>query len=120
MVEDDEDIQVLIETAFSLDSRFTLAGTSTTAEDAFELARTNDADLIVLDQGLAGALTGLEAAPRFKEVAPKAKIILFTARADLLVEAALEPAVDSFLLKTNAAMLLRVAQELLGTGGSAV
>jgi DNA-binding NtrC family response regulator len=119
VVEDDEDVQDLIETVFSLDSRFTFAGVSARAEDAFEMARTNKAGLIVLDHGLAGELTGLEAAPRFKEVAPLSKIILFTARAELRQAAAAEPAVDAFVLKTDSAHLLRVAQQVLGMSGSA-
>src|ERR1035437_1714183 len=61
VVEDDEDAQDLIETVFSLDSRFILAGVSATAEDAFEMARTNKAGLIVLDHVLAGELTGIQA-----------------------------------------------------------
>jgi response regulator of citrate/malate metabolism len=49
VVEDDEDVQDLIETVFSLDSRFTLAGVSATAEDALEMARTKKVALIVLN-----------------------------------------------------------------------
>jgi DNA-binding NarL/FixJ family response regulator len=71
VVEDDEDVQVLIENVFSLDSRFTFSGVSATAEDAFEMVQTNEPATVVLDHGLAGRLTGLEAAPRFKRVAPQ-------------------------------------------------
>jgi len=114
VVEDDEDAQDLIETVFSLDSRFILAGVSATAEDAFEMARTNKAGLIVLDHVLAGELTGIQAAPRFKDVAPLSKIILFTAHEELREAAAAEPAVDALVLKTDSTHLLRVAQQLLG------
>jgi DNA-binding NarL/FixJ family response regulator len=119
VVEDDEDVQVLIENVFSLDSRFTFAGVSATAEDAFEMVQTNEPGTVVLDHGLAGRLTGLEAAPRFKEVAPQSKIILFTAHEELRAAAAAEPAVDAFVLKTDSTHLLRVAQQLQGTAGSA-
>jgi len=119
VVEDDKDVQLLIETAFSLDSRFTFAGVSATAEDAFEMVQTNDPGTIVLDQGLAGRLSGLEAAPRFKDVAPQSKIILFTAHEELREAAAAEPAVDAFVLMTDSTHLLRVAQQLLGLAGSA-
>jgi DNA-binding NarL/FixJ family response regulator len=119
VVEDDKDVQLLIETAFSLDSRFTFAGVSATAEDAFEMVQTNDPGTIVLDQGLAGRLSGLEAAPRFKDVAPQSKIIFFTAHEELREAAAAEPAVDAFVLKTDSTHLLRVAQQLLGLAGSA-
>ena len=70
----------------------------------------------MLDHGLAGELTGIDAAPRFKEVAPQAKIILFTAHAELRVRAGDEPAIDAFLLKTDVAQLLPLAQRLTGLG----
>jgi len=108
-----------IQTVFSLDSRFTLAGVSATAEDAFKVAGTNKAELIVLDHALAGELTGIEAAPKFKEVAPESKIILFTAHAELRQAAAAEPAIDAFVLKTDSNYLLRVAQQLLSMSGHA-
>gem|GEM_PF-2721654 len=60
-----------------------------------------------------------QAAPRFKEVTPKAKIIFFTARAELREVAARVPAVDPFVLKTESSRLLRIAQELLDMAGSA-
>ena len=119
VVEDDEDVQDLIQTVFSMDSRFTLAGVSATAEDAFKVAGTNKAELIVLDHALAGELTGIEAAPKFKEVAPQSKIILFTAHAELRQAAAAEPAIDAFVLKTDSPYLLRVAQQLLSMSGHA-
>jgi DNA-binding NarL/FixJ family response regulator len=69
---------------------------------------------MVLDNALAGALSGLEAAPRLKELAPQSKIILFTAQADLQARADAEPAVDAFLLKTASVRLLPPAPRLTG------
>jgi len=114
VVEDDPDVQFLIETVFSEDDRFSVAVLTASAEDALEVARTTEPGIIVLDHGLAGALTGLEAAPRLKEVAPNAKIILFTAHAELRHFAADEPAIDAFLLKTDISQLLPLAQRLTG------
>ena len=116
VVEDDPDVQFLIETVFSEDDRFSLAVLAASAEDALEVARTTEPGIIVLDHGLAGALTGLEAAPRLKEAAPNAKIILFTAHAELQHPAADEPAIDAFLLKTDILQLLPLAQRLTGLG----
>jgi CheY-like chemotaxis protein len=116
VVEDDPDVQFLIETVFSEDDRFSLAVLAASAEDALEVARTTEPGIIVLDHGLAGALTGLEAAPRLKAVAPNAKIILFTAHAELQHPAADEPAIDAFLLKTDILQLLPLAQRLTGIG----
>ena len=112
IVEDDPDVQFLIETIFSMDSRFALARVAATAEDALETAQTTEPEIIVLDHGLSGELSGLEAAKRFKELAPKSKIILFTAHAELEAPTRDEPAIDAFLLKTESAQLLPLAQML--------
>ena len=116
VVEDDPDVQFLVEVVFSEDDRFAVAVLAASAEAALEMARTTEPGIIVLDHGLAGALTGLEAAPRLKEVAPNAKIILFTAHAELRHPAADEPAIDAFLLKTDVSQLLPLAQRLTGIG----
>lgn len=116
VVEDDPDVQFLIKTVFSEDARFFIAGVAASAEDALEMARTTEPGIIVLDHGLAGALTGLEAAPRFKALTPNAKITLFTAHAELRYPAADEPAIDAFLLKTDISQLLPLAQQLTGLG----
>jgi DNA-binding NarL/FixJ family response regulator len=116
IVEDNQDIQFLIRTIFSLDSRFAVAGESPSAEEGLELAQSAQPGLIVLDQALAGELTGIDAAPRFKAAAPHAKIILFTAHADSRFQAGNEPAIDGFLLKTEVTQLLALAQRLTGLG----
>jgi DNA-binding NtrC family response regulator len=115
VVGDDPDVQFLVETIFSIDSRFTLAGVVASAEEALESLRTAEPGVIVLDQALSGQLTGLDAAPRLKELAPQAKIIMFTAHADLKARADKEP-VDGFVLQTKPTQLLRLAQRLTGLG----
>ena len=116
VVEDDPDVQFLVETIFSMDRRFTLAGLVASAEEALESLRTSQPRIIVLDHGLSGQLTGLDAAPRIKELAPQAKIIMFTAHADLKARADKEPAIDGFVLQTKPTQLLRLAQRLTGLG----
>jgi len=86
------------------------------AEDGLEMARTSQPGIIVLDHGLSGQLTGLDGAPRLKELAPQAKIIMFTAHADLKARADKEPAIDGFVLKTESTQLLPLAQRLTGLG----
>jgi DNA-binding NarL/FixJ family response regulator len=112
VVEDDPDIQSLIATIFSMDPRFFVAGLADSAEDALEMARKTDPEIIVLDDRLTGSLTGVESVPQFKEAAPKAKIILFTAHADTHARVVNEPAIDAFLLKTETGELLPLAQQL--------
>ena len=114
VIEDDPDVQLLIETIFSMDSRFSAANAAKTAEEALESTRKAEPGVIILDHGLAGTLTGLDAAPMLKELAPGAKIILFTAHAELQSRASAEPAIDAFLLKTDSTRLLSLAQRLTG------
>ena len=117
VVEDDPDVQFLVESIFSMDPRFNAADVAESAEAALEWsARTAGPGVIVLDHGLAGALTGLTAARRLRELAPLAKIILFTAHAELKALADEEPAIDAFLLKTDSSQLLPLAQRLTGLG----
>src|SRR5664280_3146687 len=75
VVEDDPDVQFLVETIFSMDARLTLAAVAASAEEALESLRTTEPQIIVLDHGLSGQLTGLDTAPRLSELAPQAKII---------------------------------------------
>jgi response regulator of citrate/malate metabolism len=112
IVEDDPDIQSLIATIFSMDPRFSVAGLAETAEEALEIARKTQLEIIVLDDRLAGALTGVEAVPELKTAAPGAKIILFTAHADVQARVVKQPYVDAFLLKTDTGELLPLAQQL--------
>jgi DNA-binding NarL/FixJ family response regulator len=112
IVEDDPDIQSLIATIFSMDPRFEVVGLAESAEDALVIARATRPEIIVLDDRLSGALTGVVAVPQFKQAAPGAKIILFTAHADLQARVVSQPDIDAFLLKTDTGELLPLAQQL--------
>ena len=114
VIEDDPDVQFLIEAIFSMDPRFTVTHVAESAEEALETSPTSEPGIIVLDHGLAGPLPGLAAAPMLKELAPHAKIIMFTAHAALQARADKEPAIDAFLLKTESEKLLPLAQQLIG------
>ncbi|MDQ1482204.1 MAG: hypothetical protein QOF35_280 [Actinomycetota bacterium] len=116
VIEDDPDVQFLIESIFAMDPRFTTPLVTESAEEALESPVLADPAIIVLDDGLAGPLPGLAAAPLLKERAPLAKIIMFTAHAQLQDRVDHEPAVDAFLLKTEPEMLLPLAQKLTGVG----
>ena len=113
VVEDDPDVAFLVETIFSMDSRFTVAAVADPAEQALTTAPSKEPGTIMLDHGLAGVLTGLEAAPKLKQLVPRSKI-MSTAQAELEARAQEEPAIDAFLLKTESTRLLALAQELTG------
>jgi DNA-binding NarL/FixJ family response regulator len=113
-VEDDPAFQVLIRAtlgeATDLDI---LEEMPATIDRALEVAREVQPKLIILDHNLGGEMIGLSAAPRLKEAAPEAKILLFTSY-DIGAEARREPAVDAFLRKDNVDQLLPTSHRLLG------
>lgn len=116
VVEDDRDVRTLVRVNLAEDPRLQILGEVASAEEAIELARHAGPGLglIILDHSLSGPLTGLEAAPRLKELAPGAKIILFTAHERLRVKATEDPSIDAFLLKTRSDELLGLAERLMG------
>jgi DNA-binding NarL/FixJ family response regulator len=112
-VEDEPDVRQMIRALLSRDPRLEILGEAASAEEAIELARSAEPGLIVLDHLIEGPVTGLEAAPSLKEVAPSSKILLFSAH-DLRKEAREEPSVDAFLRKDRPTELLPTALRLLG------
>jgi len=113
VVEDDVDMRLLIHVTLERDPRLEIVGEAASAEQAIELARSQEPGLIVLDHSIEGTMTGLQAAPLLKEAAPQAKILLFTAY-DLAAEAAAEPAVDGYLRKDDLNQLVPTVDRLLG------
>jgi DNA-binding NarL/FixJ family response regulator len=115
IVEDEVDVRWLIRMTLLDDPRLELVGEAASAAEAIALARIEQPGLVVLDHSIEGDVMGLQAAPLLKQVAPEAKILLFSAY-DLKAAAAAEPAVDAFLLKTQIDQLLSTVQGLLGLG----
>ena len=119
IVEDDPDLRLLIRLTLATEPDFEIIGEAASAEDAVELLRGTHSGvvgLIILDHSLEGALTGMDAAPKLKILAPQAKIILFTAYDHLRALATAEHSIDAFLLKTNIADLLPLARQVVGLG----
>ena len=113
-VEDDPAFQVLIRATLGETSELDiLEEMPATIERALEVTREVQPKLIILDHNLGGKMIGLSAAPKLKEVAPDAKILLFTSY-DIGAEARREPAVDAFLRKDNVDQLLATSNRLLG------
>lgn len=113
IIEDDPDFRRLIRITLGSDPDLDLDGEAASADEALPLAEERQPDLVVLDHFIEGPLMGIELAPLIKQVAPQAKIMLFTTH-DLEVEASREPAIDKFLRKHDLALLLPAVRELLG------
>jgi DNA-binding NarL/FixJ family response regulator len=112
VVEDDADIRFLISLTLRSDDRLEIMGEAATADEAVELARTEQPGLIILDHYIEGTVMGLDAVPALKEVAPASKILLFSSH-DLSAEVARQPLVDGFLRKDRMDDLLPTVQHLL-------
>lgn len=115
IVEDEEDMRCVIHALLARDPRLVVRGHATSAAEAVELAASLSPGLIVLDHVNDGPVDGLDAAPTLKQIAPEAKILLFSAF-DLAVEAKRSRAVDAYLAKDEPQKLLPFAQSLLGLG----
>jgi DNA-binding NarL/FixJ family response regulator len=113
VVEDDSDMRKLIHFLLARDSRLDPTGEASTAEEALAIARQQQPDLVILDHYIDGPLMGIQAAPKIKEAAPAAKILVFS-DFDLAAECAAEPAVDAFLHKRRRSHLLETALHLVG------
>jgi DNA-binding NarL/FixJ family response regulator len=112
VVDDDPDVRAVVRAIMAADPRLEVMGEASSADEAVELARSLEPRVIILDHYIDGDVMGLEAAPRLKEVAPRAKILLFTAY-DMAAQAKAEPAVDGYLRKDSISELLPTVLEML-------
>ena len=113
VVEDSQEMRFIIERTLRKDGRLELDDGAVSADEAIAAAKDNQPDLVILDHFIEGDVLGLQCAPLIKQVAPGAKILLFS-DFDLKQEAAGEPAVDMFLPKKRLSDLLTTVQDLLG------
>ncbi len=112
LVEDDRTIAAVVGILLSTEPDFELVGTAVTAEEGISRVQELQPDLVLLDNQLAGAMTGLQSAPMIKQVAPPVLVLLCTAL-DLAEAAAREPAIDGYLRKDNLVQLVEVMRRLL-------
>jgi DNA-binding NarL/FixJ family response regulator len=68
---------------FTTATEFTICGEAVDGLEAIEMAKRLKPDLIILDVSMP-RMTGIEAAPRLKEITPEVPIIMFTLHEDSL------------------------------------
>ena len=112
LVEDDPTIRSVVEILLELEPDLQLVASAPSAEEGIDIVHRERPDLLLLDNHLEGALTGLDAAPAFKRASPGVVVLLCTAL-DLVEAAAVAPGVDGFLRKDRLAELPEVARSLL-------
>jgi DNA-binding NarL/FixJ family response regulator len=112
LIEDEPTVLGVIEILLSTEPDLALVGTAASAEEGVELVRRLVPDVVLLDNQLEGAMTGVQAAPALKEVAPSVVVLLCTAL-DLAAVARAEPAIDGYLRKDDLVELVDVIRDLL-------
>lgn len=112
LVEDDPTVRGVLEILLATEPDLELVGSAETAEAGIELVRELAPDLLLLDNQLAGPLTGVAAAPAFKAAFPGVVVLLCTAL-DLAEVAASAPDIDGYLRKDRLAEVADVARDLL-------
>ena len=116
LVEDDPTIRAVVEILLGTEPDLELVGSAASAEEGIELVRRFAPDLLLLDNQLEGALTGVAAAPAFKAAFPGVVVLLCTAL-DLAEVPAATDDIDGYLRKDQLADLADVVRELLATRG---
>lgn len=112
VVEDDIEMRNLVRFILGAETGLEIIGEASSGEGALALAKSNDPDLVILDHFIEGSVMGLELASEMKKVAPRCRIILFSAH-PLQIEAEREPTIDRFVHKNDMQDLPRVVKELL-------
>lgn len=116
VVDDLDDVRLLVRLSFELDGRFEVVGEGVDGRAAIELARDLQPDLLLLDRSMPG-MSGLDALPRVREVAPDTAVVLYTAEDDEpTVQVAMASGAVGVLPKTVAGMEMtgRLAETLVG------
>lgn len=98
VVDDDPDLRMLLKFALDREGVSKVVGEAGNGREAIEAAREHQPDTIVLDHGMP-VMTGLEAIPSLREVAPSARIVMYTAYAHTEQRAEFEKAADAVLVK---------------------
>lgn len=81
IVDDSDDVRSLLRLALGMEDRFEVVGEAGNGAEAIKVASEVAPDLIVLDRDMP-VLSGVEALPALRRVAPDAAVVLFTAHAD--------------------------------------
>ena len=81
VVDDMEDIRQVVRLTLELDGRYEVVGEAVDGNEAIDQARNLQPDLVLLDRSMPG-MSGLEALPHVRAVAPAAAVILYTAESD--------------------------------------
>jgi DNA-binding NarL/FixJ family response regulator len=112
LVEDEPAAREGLSVILDIEPDLTLVGSAASAEEALLLLHELAPDVVLLDNELAGSLTGVQAAPAFTELAPQAVVLLCTVTPEGELEA--HPGVDGYLCKEDLVSLPDVVRQTRG------
>jgi len=115
VVKNNPDIHLLLlQTTFSMNAHYTPTTAAASAEKTPQSPRTTQPEINVLNHAPPGQLTSLDTTPRLNKLDPQTKIIMFSAHTDLKTRTEHEPAINTFMPKTESTQPL--AQQLTSPG----
>lgn len=83
VVDDHDDVRLVVRVGLEQDDRFGEIDEATNGREAIDAAGVSPPDVILLDE-MMPVMSGMEALPILRQVAPRARIVLFSAVADQL------------------------------------
>lgn len=99
LADDRDHVRQILRIRLELDDEFRVVAEARDGENAIMMASMHQPDVIVLDNQMP-VMTGLEALPRVKEVAPRARVVMFSSDDDLEGKA-LAAGADAFVNKSE-------------------
>ena len=117
VVDDHPDIRELLRLQLDRSPRISVVGVASDGVEAISAVERLQPDVVLLDLGLP-QLSGIEAIPRLREVAPTAKIIAISGFEEgSQARAAREAGVDAYVEKGLSMQLVDVIDEVMGREG---
>jgi DNA-binding NarL/FixJ family response regulator len=98
IVDDDHRIRDLLRLYLDRSSRCEVVGEGRDGHDAIRLADDLEPDVVILDITMPG-LSGLDALPAIRRVAPRARVLVYTSRAPVECRLAFDRGADDFCRK---------------------
>jgi DNA-binding NarL/FixJ family response regulator len=99
LCDDLQQVRLLLRTEMSLESDLAIVGEATNGAEAIELARESQPDVVVLDLTMP-VMDGLEALPRIRAAAPKARVIMLSAHGSEMRARAVAAGASRYIEKT--------------------
>jgi len=98
VVDDAEEIRLLLQLTLELDGRFEVVGAAEDGKAGIELVAELQPDAVVLDMEMP-VMTGLEALPELRRVAPHSRVLVFSSAPEELEGAARAAGAAAYRLK---------------------